>query len=611
MKRPCTNLSLIRFAKTGNFEEAKALLFPITSSKLSLFLDSAPPSHVPFLDQIHLQNKLDSNALHKLMYFYCKSNSNVANLFDWIKSKNLVSRYTIHIYIQSLPYANAHEILTKMDMLGICPNLQTFMFLLSKVPSLQSVDPLLNAMLAHGIRINSDFCSLLIKFHAQRHQLIEMNHYQNLAKCSNFSINNKTRLAVAQAYGEMHKFDQMEQVLHSTNDKEKHLIALKVYAKLGKFDQIDKWVFKMHTDEIPMNIAAFSILIAANARHDRLDALGPLLMDMKSKNIQPNDFIYSSLIAAYGKSRKFEELESVINEMNSAKVPKTVGIVDPNATQDIQMRDLKPDLKTYTSLITAHGKNGQFDKMEDVLSKMYQRGLEPDVYTFTALINAYGRVSRFSDIEMVVGRMKERQIVPNLATFTSLISSYGRTVGNIDQMEATWADMQKSNITPDVKCYTALIHGYHNNGMTEKRNFHVQKVQLIANDASELLYILVLYSDTLTQVEALLEKQFNLVIMHNHLISIMNNLDSVKLQDFLNLLIKYKVPLSKEMYRQSFLSLKAKSDFENVTKLYQKAKSDKVVLSLDTFNILVDFYRTTSLEHLEIVIKDLQESGLL
>lgn len=56
--------------------------------------------------------------------------------------------------------------------------------------------------------------------------------------------------------------------------------------------------------------------------------------------------------------------------------------------QEIQLRDLLPDVITYNALITACNKDADPTRASELFGKMLSRGLRPTVITYSALINA-------------------------------------------------------------------------------------------------------------------------------------------------------------------------------------------------------------------------------
>jgi pentatricopeptide repeat protein len=57
---------------------------------------------------------------------------------------------------------------------------------------------------------------------------------------------------------------------------------------------------------------------------------------------------------------------------------------------DLQNTEVKPDLYTYTSMITAYGNSEQWQKAEQMYFELQNKGFHPNLITYNALITAYG-----------------------------------------------------------------------------------------------------------------------------------------------------------------------------------------------------------------------------
>lgn len=79
-------------------------------------------------------------------------------------------------------------------------------------------------------------------------------------------------------------------------------------------------------------------------------------------------------------------------------------------------------------LITAYGKQGDFNKAERVLSYMNKRGYPQSVISHTALIEAYGRGGQYSKAEAIFRRMQSSGPEPSAITYQIILKTFVEVV---------------------------------------------------------------------------------------------------------------------------------------------------------------------------------------
>ena len=81
-----------------------------------------------------------------------------------------------------------------------------------------------------------------------------------------------------------------------------------------------------------------------------------------------------------------------------------------------------PNTRTFSSLITACGRDGNIEEAERLFQVMKEFGVEPNVVTYNALIDMYGRGG---ECEMALQKFKELELAglePTEVTYSSLMS---------------------------------------------------------------------------------------------------------------------------------------------------------------------------------------------
>lgn len=76
----------------------------------------------------------------------------------------------------------------------------------------------------------------------------------------------------------------------------------------------------------------------------------------------------------------------------------------------------RPDEPIYTMLMSLLGRQALLEKVQEVFDEMPQHGEPRSVLTFTALINAYGRNGEYSMSLELLERMKKERVPPAVLT---------------------------------------------------------------------------------------------------------------------------------------------------------------------------------------------------
>ena len=75
-------------------------------------------------------------------------------------------------------------------------------------------------------------------------------------------------------------------------------------------------------------------------------------------------------------------------------------------------------------LITAYGKQGDFNKAERVFSYINKKGYPPNVISHTALMEAYGKGGQYNKAEAIFRRMQSSGPEPSAVTYQIILKSF-------------------------------------------------------------------------------------------------------------------------------------------------------------------------------------------
>ncbi|GLU03963.1 hypothetical protein SLE2022_211320 [Rubroshorea leprosula] len=113
-------------------------------------------------------------------------------------------------------------------------------------------------------------------------------------------------------------------------------------------------------------------------------------------------------------------------------------------------------------LITAYGKQGDFNKAERILTFMNKKGHVPCVVSHTALMEAYGRGGRYNNAEAIFRRMQSSGPEPSALTYQIILKIFveGNKFKEAEEIFATLLDDKISPLKPDQKMFHMMIYMY-------------------------------------------------------------------------------------------------------------------------------------------------------
>lgn len=121
-------------------------------------------------------------------------------------------------------------------------------------------------------------------------------------------------------------------------------------------------------------------------------------------------------------------------------------------------------------LITAYGKQGDFNKAERILSYMNKKGYAPSVISHTALMEAYGRGGQCNKAEAIFRRMQTSGPEPSAVTYQIILKTFvkGDKFKEAEEIFETLLNEEKSPLKPDQKMFHMMIYMYKKAGSYQK-----------------------------------------------------------------------------------------------------------------------------------------------
>ncbi|GFP96395.1 pentatricopeptide repeat-containing protein at3g59040 [Phtheirospermum japonicum] len=124
----------------------------------------------------------------------------------------------------------------------------------------------------------------------------------------------------------------------------------------------------------------------------------------------------------------------------------------------------------FLMLITAYGKQGDFNKAERILGYMTKKGYPPHVGSYTALMEAYGKGNQYNKSEAIFRRMQTSGPEPSAVTYQIILKIFveGDKFREAEEIFETLLDEKISPLKPDQKMFHMMIYMYKKSGSYDK-----------------------------------------------------------------------------------------------------------------------------------------------
>ena len=170
-----------------------------------------------------------------------------------------------------------------------------------------------------------------------------------------------------------------------------------------------------------------------------------LLLEMREGGPAPDARTYHEVIAALARAHEWRLAERTFAEMKRAF---------PNHN---------PSVLVYTSLISAYGKGGQWDKAKDAFDALREAGTQVDTGVYNALLSAAVSAAEYREAAKVFDRMPSEGVRRNVTTYNAVLTSLGRQ-RRLRDMETLRREMRKGGIEANETTFSVLITAHGNAG---------------------------------------------------------------------------------------------------------------------------------------------------
>merc|ERR1719230_1401146 len=136
--------------------------------------------------------------------------------------------------------------------------------------------------------------------------------------------------------------------------------------------------------------------------------------------------------------------------------------------RDMSLRNVTPDLISYSTLIKGHCSRGDLEQGLQLLGLMQRRGILPDAIVFNSILDGCAHKQMRALTEQGLSDMENAGIAPSNFTLSILVKLYGRCSDLDTAFHVVETYPKKYNFKLNAQVYTCLMSACIANGTLAK-----------------------------------------------------------------------------------------------------------------------------------------------
>lgn len=222
------------------------------------------------------------------------------------------------------------------------------------------------------------------------------------------------------------------------------------------------------------NVYIFGAIINSACKSGEMRKAEELLSQMLKLEIFPNSQIYSCMISGYSNSNeiylalqtfRLAELDlnnnsivvvnSILNALAEHKMFKQLHLIFTKTAND---KKIIPDKITFTTLIKAYSKSGEFDKLWDLYGFLKKNEIYDEIL-FNSMLDAFANVQHEENLYEIYSEMKRKKIPTSVYTFGVLLKLYVSN-RNVERSEEIFNEILRKGIKPSIIIFQLMANLY-------------------------------------------------------------------------------------------------------------------------------------------------------
>ncbi|KAF9113602.1 hypothetical protein BGX27_001192 [Mortierella sp. AM989] len=218
---------------------------------------------------------------------------------------------------------------------------------------------------------------------------------------------------------------RMLHCFQATKSKQTAEWALAIYEDMKKYHQ--------------PKIATLNTMLDILIRFENIDwAINFFRKDSSILNLSPNIRSYNIMIRGLAANGQLKEAERIYSDMRSGAIPE------------------KPQVSTYSTLMSHYIKNGMHSEADGVLDDMLKDNVKPNMWIFNSVVKRFVQRKDYTAARRAITLMRESDLEPDVVTYSTLIDGYARD-GNEGAIADIQSEMARNKVYPNEKTITSTI----------------------------------------------------------------------------------------------------------------------------------------------------------
>ena len=233
--------------------------------------------------------------------------------------------------------------------------------------------------------------------------------------------------------------------------------ALNACATMGFMEKAISLWGELPQYELTPDCLSFNILIKMYARTEDKELLNTVMEEMEAAGVDPDQSTLNSLVAAYVGMGEMKEAEILVKKFQEQAKRIESGELDRSRWG----ANLRPDVRTYTTMMKGYIRNGRrSDAMQVLLAMQKDKDprSSPNEVSYTTAISSCVQMGLMDEACIVLQEMTTQKVPANVVTYNVLLKGYCRS-RQLQKAYGLVSDMKSAGISLDVVSYNTLIDG--------------------------------------------------------------------------------------------------------------------------------------------------------
>ncbi|KAE9448005.1 hypothetical protein C3L33_20104, partial [Rhododendron williamsianum] len=291
-------------------------------------------------------------------------------------------------------------------------------------------------------------------------------------------------LMLITAYGKQGEFNKTETVLNFMTKKGyppsviSHTALMEAYGRGGQYNKAEATFRRMQSSGPEPSAVTYQIILKIFVEGNKFEAAEEIfesLLNDKSSPLRPDQKMFHMMIYLFGKARNYEKARKMYALMAERGVQRSTVTYNSLMSFERSYKEVSniydEDQHMVIDKVLGQGfcqEQASYDPFPDglasafsVSNEMQRAGVRPDVVSYTLLISAYGKARREEEALAVFEEMLDAGVRPTQKAYNILLHSFALS-GMVEQARIVFKSMRRDRCTPDLYSYNTMLLAYVN-----------------------------------------------------------------------------------------------------------------------------------------------------